>query len=95
MGDLLGRGDAVEVGHLQWQAGLPRWAAAATAISQPLHFVAAVIVTSHELDFAAWGLNAVGFAAIAFTAERNSGPDKASRPHHTQFGRAAGLSRSA
>lgn len=85
----------VLLGAAMWQAGLPRWAAAATAISQPLHFVAAVIITSHELDFAAWGLNAVGFAAVAFAAQRNFGPDKASRQDHTLSGRAAGLSRSA
>lgn len=71
-----------------WQAGVPRWAAAATAISQPLHFVAAVIVGSHELDFAAWSLNAVGFAVFALR-KRNFAPDKASREDHTLFGGAA------
>jgi hypothetical protein len=60
----------VLLGAAMWQAGLPRWAAVATAVSQPLHFVAAVIITSHELDFAAWGLNAAGFAAVALTARR-------------------------
>jgi hypothetical protein len=84
----------VLLGAALWQAGFPRWAAIATAISQPLHFVAAVIVVSHELDFVAWALNAAGFAAIALS-NRNFGPDKASRPHHTLFGRAPGLSRSA
>jgi hypothetical protein len=78
----------VLLGAAMWQAGLPRWAAAATAISQPLHFVAAVIVVSHELDFAAWGLNAVGFAAIALK-NRNFAPDKASRQDHTLSGKAA------
>lgn len=58
----------VLLGVAMWQAGLPRWAAIATAVSQPLHFVAAVVVVSHELDFVAWGLNAVGFAALAITA---------------------------
>jgi hypothetical protein len=60
----------VLLGAAMWQAGLPRWAAVATAISQPLHFVAAVVITSHELDFAAWGLNAAGFAALAITARQ-------------------------
>jgi hypothetical protein len=35
-------------------------------ISQPLHIVAAVIVTSHPLDLAAWGMQAVGFAVAAY-----------------------------
>jgi hypothetical protein len=60
----------VLLGAAMWQAGLPRWAAVATAVSQPLHFVAAVVVVSHELDFVAWGLNAAGFAALAFTTQR-------------------------
>jgi hypothetical protein len=77
----------VLLGAAMWQAGFPRWAAAATAISQPLHFVAAVLVVSHELDFAAWGLNAVGFAAVAL--QRNFDSDKASRQAHTLFGKAA------
>jgi hypothetical protein len=77
----------VLLGAAMWQAGFPRWAAAATAISQPLHFVAAVLVVSHELDFAAWGLNAIGFAAVALN--RNFDPDKASRQDHTLFGKAA------
>ncbi|MEU0877055.1 hypothetical protein ABZ345_00540 [Lentzea sp. NPDC005914] len=85
----------VLLGVAMWRSGLPRWAAAATAISQPLHFVAAIIVVSHELDFAAWGLNAVGFAAVAVATRRNFGTDKASRSQHTLSGRAAGLSRSA
>ena len=44
---------------------VPAWAAVITIISQPLHFVAAVIVPNHTLDGAAWGLNAVGFAVAA------------------------------
>jgi hypothetical protein len=46
-------------------ATVPAWAAVATIVSQPLHFVAAVIVPNHTLDGAAWGLNAIGFAAAA------------------------------
>ncbi|WP_211293386.1 hypothetical protein, partial [Amycolatopsis pretoriensis] len=44
---------------------VPRWAAGLTVVAQPLHFVAAVVVAGHPLDFAAWGCNAVGFAAVA------------------------------
>ena len=44
---------------------VPRWAAAATIAAQPLHFVAAIIVSSHALDLVGWGLNAVGFAVVS------------------------------
>ena len=44
---------------------VPAWAAVLTIVSQPLHFVSAVIVPNHTVDGAAWGLNAVGFAAAA------------------------------
>jgi hypothetical protein len=50
----------------------PHWAAMAIATSQPLHFVAAVIVGSHGLDLVAWGLNAVGFAVVGITILRMS-----------------------
>jgi hypothetical protein len=44
---------------------VPTWAAVATLVAQPIHFVAAVIVPSHPLDLCGWGLNAVGFAALS------------------------------
>lgn len=44
---------------------VPRWAALATILSQPLHVVAAVVLASPSLDLLAWGLNAVGFATAA------------------------------
>jgi hypothetical protein len=46
---------------------IPAWAAWAVAISQPLHFVAAVVVGSPQLDLAAWSLTAVGMAFVART----------------------------
>lgn len=49
---------------------VPAWAAVATIVSQPLHFVAAVIVPSHTLDGIAWGLNALGFAMAAVAVIR-------------------------
>jgi hypothetical protein len=49
---------------------VPRAAALAVLVSQPLHFVAAVVVGSHWLDLFAWGLNAVGFAAVAMVVLR-------------------------
>lgn len=68
VGHVLG---TVVLGVALWRADVvPRWAAVATAISQPLHFVAAVVVVSHPLDLAAWGLNAVAFAVVAFAVVR-------------------------
>jgi hypothetical protein len=51
---------------------VPAWAAIATLVSQPLHFVFAVIVPNHVLDGAAWGLNAIGFAAAAVAIIRST-----------------------
>lgn len=44
---------------------VPAWAGWAVAVSQPLHFVATVLLVSPELDFVAWGLTAVGMVAVA------------------------------
>ena len=51
---------------------VPAWAAVATIVSQPLHFVAAVIAPNHALDGFAWGLNALGFAAAAVAIIRSA-----------------------
>jgi hypothetical protein len=50
---------------------VPAWAAVATIVSQPLHFVAAVVTPNHALDGFAWGLNALGFGAAAWVIVRN------------------------
>ncbi|MFJ9787464.1 hypothetical protein ACIRSS_48365 [Amycolatopsis sp. NPDC101161] len=55
---------------------VPRWAAALTTVAQPLHFVAAVVLGSHPLDFVAWGCNAVGFAALAVALLRAPREDR-------------------
>jgi hypothetical protein len=49
---------------------VPAWAALAVAISQPLHFVFAVVAPMPALDGVAWGLTAVGFAAAAVVLTR-------------------------
>ena len=49
---------------------VPAWAAVLTIVSQPLHFIAAVVVPNHALDGLAWGLNAVGFAVAALAVAR-------------------------
>lgn len=62
----------VLLGVALWRSrAVPRWAALATAISQPLHFVAAVILGSRLLDLFAWGLTAVGMAAVAAVLVRS------------------------
>lgn len=59
------------LGIAMWRSRtVPRWAAVMTIVSQPLHFVAAVIVLSPSLDLIAWGMNAVGFAAAAIAVLR-------------------------
>jgi uncharacterized membrane protein YidH (DUF202 family) len=44
---------------------IPAWAGWAIAVSQPLHFVATVILGSPQVDFVAWMLTALGMAAVA------------------------------
>ena len=49
-----------------------RWAAVAVMVSQPIHFISAVVITSHTLDLFGWGLQAVGFAAVGWAILRMS-----------------------
>jgi hypothetical protein len=49
---------------------IPRWAAVAVIVSQPIHIVAAVVVPNHTLDLIGWGLQAVGFAAVGLAILR-------------------------
>lgn len=51
---------------------MPRWAAVALAVSQPLHLVFAVFVPNHVLDALAWTLTGVGFAAAVVVGGRRS-----------------------
>jgi hypothetical protein len=46
---------------------VPRWAAAALIVSQPLHVVFATVVPNPLLDALAWVLTTVGFVAVAAT----------------------------
>jgi hypothetical protein len=67
----------VLLGLAMWRVrSIPRWAAVATVIAQPLHFVAAVIVASHSLDLVAWALNAIGFAAAGLAIARENDNDR-------------------
>lgn len=65
-GHILG---AVLLGIALWRV-VPRWAAVALVVSQPMHLVFAVVVPNHVLDAVAWTLTAVGFAAAAVTLAR-------------------------
>jgi hypothetical protein len=57
----------VLLGLALWRT-VPRWVAVVIAVSQPLHFVAAVVLVSHVLDALAWALTAVGFAVAVAVA---------------------------
>ena len=71
----------VLLGLAMWVSGaVPRWAALLTIVSQPLHAVAAIILVSHPLDLAAWGMQAIGFAAAAYVvAFSTSSPREVAR----------------
>jgi hypothetical protein len=62
-GHILG---TVLLGLALWPV-IPRWAALVLIVSQPLHFVVAVIVPNHPLDTLAWMLTTIGFGAAAAT----------------------------
>ncbi|MGI9155783.1 MAG: hypothetical protein ACR2FG_04000 [Marmoricola sp.] len=49
---------------------VPVVVAVGLTVSQPLHFVAAVVLGSHLLDLVAWGLTALGMAALAMVLVR-------------------------
>lgn len=54
-----------------WRSrAVPRWAALLAILSQPVHFVAAVIVVSPSLDLAGWGMQAVAFGVAAIAILR-------------------------
>ncbi len=51
---------------------VPTWAAWAVTVSQPLHFVATVVLGSPQLDFVAWSLTAVGMGCVAVALVRGA-----------------------
>ncbi|TDW21261.1 hypothetical protein [Kribbella kalugense] len=68
LGHVLG---TILLGFAMWRSHVgPRWAAIAVGISQPIHFVAAIIISSHTLDLIGWGLQAAGFAAVGWAILR-------------------------
>jgi hypothetical protein len=55
---------------------LPRWAAVVLGVSQPIHFLAFVVLDNQYVDaLAGWGLTAVGFAAVAVALLRTRDDD--------------------
>jgi hypothetical protein len=59
------------LGIALWRSGLvPAWAGLLLAVSQPLHFVFAVVAPIHLLDGAAWLLTAVGFTVAGLSVAR-------------------------
>lgn len=59
------------LGIALWRSrAVARWAAVVVIASQPIHFVAAVVVPNHTLDLIGWGLQAVGFAAVGWAILR-------------------------
>jgi hypothetical protein len=59
----------IMLGAALWRI-IPRWASVALIVSQPLHFVAFVILGVQPLDGFAWALTAAGFVGCALTILR-------------------------
>ena len=51
---------------------IPAWAGWLVAVSQPLHFVATVILGSPQVDFVAWSMTAVGLAVVVGEVEAHT-----------------------
>jgi hypothetical protein len=64
----------VLLGAALWRI-IPRWASVALIVSQPLHFVAYILLGIQPLDAFAWALSAVGFVACALTILRTPDSD--------------------
>ena len=54
---------------------VPRWACVALIVSQPLHFVAFVVLQNRYLDAASWGLTALGLTVCAAVVLHTSDDD--------------------
>jgi hypothetical protein len=63
----------IVLGVAMWRSRIvARWAAVAVMVSQPIHFIAAIIIPNHTLDLIGWGLQAVGFAVVGLAILRMS-----------------------
>jgi hypothetical protein len=62
------------LGAALWRI-IPAWAGIALIVSQPLHFIAYVVLQIQLLDGLAWGLTVLGFAACALAVARTADDD--------------------
>ena len=62
------------LGAALWRI-IPRWASIALIVSQPLHFVAFVVLGVQPLDGFAWALTAAGFVACSLAVLRTPDSD--------------------
>ena len=62
------------LGTALWRI-IPAWASIALIVSQPLHFIAYVVLQIQLLDGLAWGLTALGFTACALAIVRTPDND--------------------
>jgi hypothetical protein len=62
------------LGAALWRI-IPRWASAALIVSQPLHFIAFIVLGWQPLDASAWALTAAGFVACSIAILRTPDSD--------------------
>jgi hypothetical protein len=62
------------LGAALWRI-IPRWASVALIVSQPLHFVAYVVLGVQPLDAFSWALTAIGFVACSVAILRTADSD--------------------
>ena len=66
---------------------VPAWVGVAIAVSQPVHFVSAVVIPSRWLDVTlGWGLTTIGFAFVAAAIWRMSNDSWDRRPQTQDIG---------
>jgi hypothetical protein len=79
-------GGMILLGAALWRI-IPVWASVVLILSQPLHFIAYVVLQVQVLDGLAWGLTALGFTACAFAVARTPDNDWDLPPTPTQIRR--------
>jgi hypothetical protein len=67
-------GGMILLGAALWRI-IPVWASVALIVSQPLHFIAYVVLQIRLLDGLSWGLTALGFIACAVAVARTPDDD--------------------
>jgi hypothetical protein len=72
---------AVLLGAALWDT-VPRWASILLMASQPVHFIAFVVLQNRYLDALSWGLTALGLVACAVVVLRTPNDDWDVPPAH-------------